>query len=145
MDKHKPTHIIAHSVGGMTTLYDHYVNPDSSVKKIITIGSPSEFSQFIATYQNLLKFNNKVRHAMDKRLKEWLGFNFHEFSSAIFAANNAKEGLLIHDTKDLQVPYEASAKVHKSWKGSKLVTTTGLGHSMHQEEVNNQIIEFLQS
>ncbi|MFD2589007.1 alpha/beta fold hydrolase [Croceitalea marina] len=145
MDKHKPTHIIAHSVGGMTTLYDHYVNQDSSVKKIITIGAPAEFSQFMDHYQHLLKFNNKVRDAMNQRLKEWLGFNFHEFSSRIFVANNTKEGLLIHDTKDLQVPYEASVEVHKSWKGSKLITTTGFGHSMHQEEVNNQIIEFLQS
>jgi pimeloyl-ACP methyl ester carboxylesterase len=145
MDKHQPAYIIAHSVGGMTTLYDHYVNPESSVKKIVTIGAPAEFSQFMNHYQRLLKFNNKVKNAMDHRLKEWLGFNFHEFSSSIFVENNTKQGLLIHDTKDLQVPYEASVAVHKNWKGSKLITTTGLGHSMHQEEVNNEVIEFLES
>ncbi|WP_350291072.1 alpha/beta hydrolase [uncultured Croceitalea sp.] len=145
MDKHQPKYIIAHSVGGMTTLYDHYVNPESSVKKIVTIGAPSEFSQFMDHYQNLLRFNDKVKNAMNKRLKEWLGFNFHEFSSAIFVSNNHKEGLLIHDMQDAQVPYEASIKVHENWKNSKLVTTTGFGHSMHQEEVNNEIIEFLRS
>jgi pimeloyl-ACP methyl ester carboxylesterase len=145
MEKHQPKYIIAHSVGGMTTLYDHYVEPKSSVEKIVTIGSPCEFLQFMDHYQSLLKFNNKVREALNTRLKEWLGFHFHEFSSAIFVANNAKAGLLFHDTKDLQVPYEASVKVHQHWKGSKLVTTTGLGHSMHQEEVNNQLIAFLQS
>jgi len=145
MQKHKPTYIVAHSVGGMTTLYDHYIEPESSVKKIVTIGSPCEFLQFMEHYQKLLKFNNKVKTALNTRLKEWLGFHFHEFSSAIFVANNHKEGLLFHDTEDLQVPYEASVKVQEHWKGSKLITTTGLGHSMHQEEINIQIIQFLES
>ena len=145
MNKHQPKYVVAHSVGGMTTLYDHYVEPESSVKKIVTIGSPCEFLQFMEHYQGLLKFNNKVREALNHRLKAWLGFHFHEFSSAIFVANNTKKGLLFHDTKDLQVPYKASVKVHNHWKGSKLISTTGLGHSMHQEEVNNQIIEFLSS
>ena len=145
MEKHKPTHIVAHSLGGMTTLYDHYLNPESTVEKIVTIGSPCDFEQFMEHYQGLLKFNNKVKDALNRRLKEWLGFHFHEFSSARFVANNTKKGLLFHDKEDTQVPYEASVKVHENWKGSQLISTTGLGHSMHQEEINNQIVEFLKS
>ncbi|GMN10875.1 alpha/beta fold hydrolase [Croceitalea sp. MTPC9] len=145
MEKHQPKYIVAHSVGGMTTLYDHYINPKSSVEKIVTIGSPCEFSQFMEHYQSLLKFNDKVKKALNKELKEWLGFHFHEFSSARFVENNTKRGLLFHDLEDLQVPYEASVRVHEHWKGSKLITTKGLGHSMHQEEVNNQIVTFLTS
>ena len=53
--------------------------------------------------------------------------------------------MLFHDKEDTQVPYEASVKVHENWKGSQLISTTGLGHSMHQEEINNQIVEFLKS
>lgn len=143
MTKYKPKHIVAHSVGGMTTLYDHYLNPKSTVEKIITIGSPCEFEQFMDHYQSLLKFNNKVREALNQRLKEWFNFYFNEFSSAVFVKDNTKKGLLFHDKEDLQVPYEASVKVHKHWKGSKLITTQGLGHSMHQEGVNNEIIAFL--
>ena len=140
MEKHKPTHIVAHSVGGMTTLYDHYVESESSVKKIVTIGSPCDFEQFMEHYQGLLKFNNKVKDALNTRLKEWLGFHFHEFSSARFVSNNTKKGLLFHDKEDTQVPYEASVKVHENWKGSQLISTTGLGHSMHQEEINLSLI-----
>lgn len=144
LDKYRPNYVVAHSVGGMTILYDHFKNQESSVEKIVTIGAPCEFSQFMDHYQNLLKFNNRVRKAMDKRLKEWLGFHFHEFSSALFVANNTKTGLLFHDEGDLQVPFWASKKVHEHWIGSQLVATQGLGHSMHQESVNEQIIEFLQ-
>jgi len=145
MKKYKPKYIIAHSVGGMTTLYDHYQNPESSVEKIVTIGAPCEFEQFMDHYQDLLKFNNKVREALNQRLKEWLNFYFHEFSSALFVKKNTKKGLLFHDKNDLQVPYEASVKVQQHWQGSRLITTEGLGHSMHQEQINQQIIDFLKS
>ncbi len=144
LDTFKPNFVVAHSVGGMTIHYTHYLYPVSSVDKIVTVGAPAEFEQFMDHYQGLLKFNNKVRNAMNHRLKDWFGYYFHEFTSATFAEKNTKKGLLFHDEEDLQVPVEASKIVHKHWKGSKLVITKGLGHSMHQNKINNQIIDFLE-
>lgn len=144
LDAFQPKYVVAHSVGGMNILYTHYLNPQSSVEKIVTIGSPCEFNQFMDHYQNLLNFSDRVREAMNKRLKEWFGYYFDEFSSAHFVKDNTIKGLLFHDEEDSQVPVEASKKVHAHWKGSHLVTTKGLGHSMHQEVVNDQLIEFLQ-
>ncbi|WP_343485579.1 alpha/beta hydrolase [Allomuricauda sp. d1] len=145
LDTYQPDFVVAHSVGGMTIHYTHYLNPDSSVEKIVTVGSPAEFEQFMDHYQGLLKFNNKVRNAMNERLKEWFGYYFHEFTSTTFVQKNSKKGLLFHDDDDLQVPVEASKKVHQHWKGSELVITKGLGHSMHQDEVNEKIVSFLKS
>ena len=145
LNKFMPKKVVAHSMGGMTVLYDHFINPESSIEKIVTVGSPCDFVNFMHHYQNLLKFNNKVWKAMDKRLKIWFDFHFDEFSSARFVSNNTKKGLLFHDKLDKQVAYTESVKVHESWKGSQLVLTEGLGHSMHQEEVNDQIIDFLES
>lgn len=144
LDKFQPHYVVAHSVGGMNILYTHYRNQNSSVKKIVTIGSPCEFSQFMDHYQNLLQFNDRVREAMNQRLKEWFDFYFHEFSSARFVKNNTIKGLLLHDEEDKQVPVSASQKVHAHWKGSQLITTRGLGHSMHQDSVSDKIIEFLE-
>ena len=144
LDTFKPKYTVAHSVGGMTIHYVHYLYPVSSLEKIITIGAPAEFEQFMDHYQGLLKFNNKVRSAMNHHLKEWFGYYFHEFTSMRFASKNTKKGLLFHDEDDKQVPIEASKKVQAHWKGSELVTTKGLGHSMHQENVNDKIVAFLQ-
>ena len=143
LDKYAPDYVVAHSVGGMTILYTDFINASTSVKKIVTIGSPSEFSQFMDHYQGLLKFNNRVREAMNQHLKDWLGYYFHEFSSSRFVKNNTKQGLLFHDEDDIQVPVAASKQVHQSWKGSVLRLTKGLGHSMHQDGINEQIIDFL--
>lgn len=143
MEKHRPDLIVAHSVGGMTTLFDHFQNPESSAQKIVTVGAPAEFTDFMDHFQGMLRFNNRVREAMNQHLKAWLGFYFHEFSSVRFVKDNTKQGLLLHDTKDLQVAFSASKNVHKHWKGSRLISTTGLGHSMHQEKVNDDILAFL--
>lgn len=145
IEAYKPEHVIAHSMGGMAILYDHYVRPESELDKIVTIGSPCDFKEIMDQYQQTLRFNQRAYTAMDNYLKSWLGLHVDEFSSAIFVENNTKKGLLLHDVDDRQINVEASRKVHRHWKSSQLIETKGLGHSMHQEGVNQQIISFLQN
>lgn len=145
LNKFNPEYVVAHSMGGMTILFDHYQHPDKHVEKIVTVGSPCDFESFMHHYQKILKFNATVWEAMDERLKRVFGFHMHEFKSSLFAENNKVPGLLFHDKEDKQVLYTESVKVHESWQGSRLVLTEGLGHSMHQEHVNEEIIEFLES
>ena len=82
---------------------------------------------------------------LDNYIEKRFGFKIHDFSTSKFAETNTKKGLLFHDRFDAITPYHASVQVNKKWNGSQLVTTEGLGHSMHQEDVNNQIISFLES
>ena len=143
IDKHQPKAVIGHSVGGMTALYNEYQHPQSSVEKIVTIGSPSEFQDIMNHFQQLLGFNNIVLDALDTYIQEGFGFTIAEFSTSEFAKTNTKKGLLIHDELDAIAPFQASEKVHSNWKDSTLIKTQGLGHSMHQDEVNEQIIAFV--
>ena len=55
------------------------------------------------------------------------------------------EGLIIHDEKDNVIPYEDALLINKSLKNSKLITTSGLGHSMNDESISNHIYEFLEN
>ena len=141
--KHNPKYLIGHSVGGMTLMYNEYKNPNPEVEKLVTIGSPSEFHEIMEHFQNILKFGNRFMGILDEYILNRFGFRIHEFSTSKFAQSNTKKGLLFHDRLDAVAPYHASEQVHASWKGSKLVSTEGLGHSMHQEEINNEIIDFL--
>lgn len=141
--KYNPRFVIGHSVGGMTALYNEYKNPNSSVESIVTIGSPSEFSDIMKHFQRLLNFNTDVLNALDRLVQERFGIKIQEFSSSKFVKTNTKKGLLIHDQLDTVAPVEASEQVHLNWKGSRLLKTNGLGHSMHQDEVNDRIVAFL--
>lgn len=142
---YKPKHLVGHSFGGMTIMYHQYHSSNSDIEKIVTIGSPSEFYETMTDYQQLLGFNNKVRGLLDDYIFNKFGFRIHELSIPTFAKTNTKKGLLFHDRLDKVTPYQGSERVHAAWKGSQLVSTEGLGHSMHQDEVNEQIIDFLES
>lgn len=142
---YNPSYIIGHSVGGMAAIYHQYIYPHNSISKIVTIGSPSELYELMEHYQHLVGFNNKVLQALNAYFQAHFGFGIRDFSTSNFVRELPIEGLLIHDIEDPITPYHNSEKVHANWKNSKLISTRGLGHSMHQEGINNQIIDFLKS
>ncbi len=145
VERYKPQFIIGHSVGGMTGVYHQYLHPKTSIRKIVTIGSPSDLYDIMLQYQKILGFSNRVLMSLDVYFKTHFGFGIHDFSTADYAKDITIPGLLIHDELDAVAPFMASEKVHANWKNSRLIKTTGLGHSMHQQQVNEQIIHFLKS
>ena len=145
VQRYTPDFLIGHSMGGLTAVYHQYLYPENSLKKIVTIGSPSDLQDLMMQYQKIVRFNNRVLQALDKYLKERFGFGIRDFSTAEYAKKLDIKGLLIHDELDTIAPYRASEKVHRNWKGSKLVTTRGFGHSMHQDYVSEQVMDFLNS
>lgn len=145
VEKFNPKHVVGHSVGGMTLMYNEYKNSNPGVEKMVIIGAPSEFHEIMEHYQDLLRFSDRVMKILDDYVHNRFGFRIRDFSTSRFAESNTKKGLLFHDRFDAITPYHASVQVNKKWNGSQLVTTEGLGHSMHQEDVNNQIISFLEA
>lgn len=145
IERYRPQMLVGHSVGGMTTLYNEYRYNNAFIDRMVTIGSPSEFYEIMAHYQSLLKFNDAVLSALDVYIFDRFGFHIRDFSTSEYVKSNTKKGLLFHDKQDKIAPYHASEKVHAHWNGSQFISTEGLGHSMHQEEVNDQIIDFLNS
>ena len=145
VNKFEPKYVIGHSMGGMTALYHAHRHPNESVEKIVTIGSPAEFEAIARSYQQMLGFNDRVLKALDAVIYDEFGYHIHEFSSPEFMRGNPKKGLLLHDRLDPIAPFHASEKVHKAWENSTLIPTEGLGHSMHQEDVNLQIVDFLKN
>ena len=145
IETHSPKHIIAHSFGGMAILFNDYLYQNDGIEKMVTIGSPSEFRELLDHYQKLIGFNNRVLKAFENYVYERFQKNVDDFSSSKFVLSNQKEGLLLHDKLDVLAPFHASEKVHADWKNSKFIKTKGFGHSMHQPELNDQIIAFLKS
>jgi len=141
--KYKPAYVIGHSIGGLALLYSQHKEPQPFVKKVVSLGAPSELSEIMANYQEIVGFNNRVLKALDGYFKERFSFGIEDFSMSELAKNIDKEGLLIHDRGDTIAPYSAALSIQKNWKNSKLLTTEGLGHSLHQDHVNDHIISFL--
>lgn len=145
IDLYRPKHIVGHSMGGLATLHHQYQNPNTSIEKIVTLGAPAELSELMLHYQNLVRFNKRVLEALNRHVFEHFNVQIHEISTPKFAKSIAKKGLIIHDERDTITPFNASERLHQNWKNSSLLKTTGLGHSLHQEEINLQIVDFLVS
>lgn len=145
IDHYRPQQLIGHSVGGLTILYNEYEQPSPSVEKIVTLAAPSEFHEIMAHYRRLLNFNQRVLMGLDTYVQRTFGFQVRELSTSNFVRTNRKKGLIFHDRGDQNTPYHASEQVHANWKGSRLISTEGLGHSMQQDAVNEQLVDFLKS
>jgi pimeloyl-ACP methyl ester carboxylesterase len=145
IQKYAPSYLIGHSMGGMTIMYNQYLHHDSAVEKIVTIASPSEYHELMRFYKKLLSLSKRVVAGLEDHLIAKFGFSFKEFSTTQFAKTNTKTGLLIHDRFDPITPYWSSEQVHSNWADSTFITTEGLGHSIQDNHINDQIVSFLKS
>ena len=145
IEMYKPKYIIGHSFGGMTMVYNQHKFPNTTIEKLVSLAAPSELSDFMRQYKLILGASSKLMNSMEQYFIETYGLKFKEFSSPKFIQSNTKKGLLIHDELDAIAPIWSSEQVHSNWKHSVFIKTKGLGHSLHQDKVRNQVIEFLKS
>lgn len=138
-----PEIIIGHSVGGMASVFFQYKYKLESLNKLVLLGAPSEFEAILKNYTNMLSYNSKVIKSLEKLIEKSFGAPPSTFSTAKYCKSLDVEGLIIHDKKDRIIPHSDAELIHKNFKNSKLISTSGYGHSLNHEEVYNYIIAFI--
>jgi len=139
----QPEIIIGHSIGAMASVMFQYKYQLDSVEKLILLGSPSDFSDVLERYSEMLGYNQRIRNQINHTIIDKFGQSPEAFSTAKFSEHLSSEALIVHDTDDQIIPYEDALQINKSFKKSKLITTKGLGHSLNHDSVINYIYEFL--
>lgn len=143
VEKHQPTIIIGHSIGGAACLYHQYLNPTTSLKKMVILGAPSDLKTLLDNYIRMLSLNDKMYSILEKRYLENFKFKLETFSGANLAKEIKIEGIIAHDTNDTVVAYNEGEKIAANWKNSRFITTNNLGHSMHNESLYKEISKYL--
>ena len=148
IEQYQPQIIIAHSVGGLNALLELATKPITSVKKVITIGTPYDATYAIKHYMTLLSLHRFARkHFWRKLLRKWR-INLSKFDLRnIYATDNLNiDGLIIHDINDEIIPYQHAVEIQNIWPRARIVTTHGLGHSkiLKNKSVVEQIIKFIE-
>lgn len=142
---YQPTYLIGHSMGGMAMLYHQYKYPNPTITKMVSLGAPTELSDFIRQYKTILGLNKRMVNHLESHFITNFGFSFAEFSTSKFAKEISTKGLIIHDKLDEVVPIWCAEQLHKNWKNSTLIITKNLGHSLQQKEVTAKVVAFLNS
>lgn len=143
--KYQPTCIIGHSVGGMASVFFQNKYQLTCIKKIVLLGSPSDFKDVLKRYTDLLGYNHRISHHLNTIIKERFGDEPEMFSTAKYAEKLSIQSLIIHDKDDPVIPYSDAIKINTNFKNSKLITTKGLGHSLNHKKVTLHISEFIEN
>ncbi len=141
--KYSPSIIIGHSIGGAACVYHQYLNPETSIEKMVILGAPSDLKTLIDNYIQMLSINRKMFTLLEKRYLENFNLKLEDFSGGAFAKHIQIEGIIAHDTTDSVVAFEEGQKIANSWKKGKFITTKDLGHSMHDDKLYQEIYRFL--
>jgi len=141
--KFEPDIIIGHSIGGSACLYHQYLFPETSIQKMVILGAPSDLKTLIDNYIQMLSLNPKIYPLLEKHYLGNFSSNFDSFSAATLAKQIKIEGIIAHDTTDTVVAFEEGKKIAQNWEKSHFITTNNLGHSMHDDELYQEIYRFL--
>lgn len=145
VQKYNPETLIGHSVGGMTIAYylDKFQN--TSVNKAVILGAPSDFKLIFDDYISLLNLNTNTKKLLKFYFFERFNIQPDEFSGHRMAQNFSQKAFIVHDTQDKVISVEEGRKYAEAWKNSIYVETTGLGHSLHDDDLYRKIVAFLTS
>lgn len=143
VQQYQPKYLVGHSVGGKTCLYYQHTYPNNTIEKIVVLGAPSDFKILFENYIRLLSLNNWVYQTLESECVAFYQKPLEEFSARNFAASISVNGLILHDTTDDVVSIQEAKKIASSWKNSLYKETEGLGHSMQDEKVFQEVTSFL--
>ncbi|MBC7846397.1 MAG: alpha/beta fold hydrolase [Flavobacterium sp.] len=141
--KFQPNYIIGHSLGGKASLYYQYKYQNPTIKKMVILGAPSDFTIIFNNFIKLLSLNNKIVKALENKYTALLNHNLDLFSAQQFASKIDVKGFLAHDIDDIVVLFKEGKKISDSWKNVQFMETKGLGHKLHDDELYKKVYEFL--
>ncbi|WP_298156909.1 alpha/beta fold hydrolase [Flavobacterium sp.] len=141
----QPKAIIGHSIGGAATIYHQYKFQNTSIKKLVILGAPSDLQTIIDQYITLLSLNKRSVSLLENHFIAHFNMSVSEFSATTFAKTLEIDGLIVHDTGDVVVAFSEAEKISRSWKNAQLIETKGLGHSLHDYALYQKIVDFLET
>ncbi|WP_291097497.1 MULTISPECIES: alpha/beta hydrolase [unclassified Flavobacterium] len=143
VEKFQPQYLIGHSIGGNTCLYYQSVYQNALVKKMVILGAPSDFKILLHNYIALLSLNSKISAALEKHYLDHFKLKLEHFSGQLFASKLDIKGLVAHDVDDTVVSFDEGKKIASTWKNVRFIETSGLGHSLHDDDLYKKVAHFL--
>jgi pimeloyl-ACP methyl ester carboxylesterase len=118
--------VVAHSMGGATTLWASRLGPLAA--RLVLIAPPLDLRDFTRTLSSALGLPEGVRKRVHRRLGARFGVPIETVRAEGLAATMRGALLVVHDENDREVPIACGEAIARAWPGAELVRTRGLGH-----------------
>ena len=139
-----PAHgLVAHSLGASAATLA--IDWGLSVPRAVFIAPAADPVGFTRRWAQLIGLRADVLVRMKAASERRLRFSWDDLDVRLMAGRRTTPLLVVHDAGDAVVPWSEGAAIADAWPDSRLVTTTGLGHSevVRAPLVVAQAVEFL--
>ena len=145
IQKYQPQTLIGHSIGGAAITF--YLNkyPNDQIEKIVMLGAPSSFKKISDNFVAILSLNNKMKNLLENYYREKFNIHIDDFAGHLFAKNFNQKAIIAHDIHDNVILVEEGRNYASTWKNATYIETQGLGHSMHDKDLYQKIVAFLEA
>ena len=138
--------IIAHSLGVTSTMLA--LSQEVFSRKVVCLASLCWLSSSVERFSQLLRLSPETKKELYYLMENKFGRDVWEVVSVDKrVANLPIPALLFHDRQDRDCSLNESEAISKSWKGSQLIVTEGLGHNriLRDRQVIQKTINFISS
>jgi pimeloyl-ACP methyl ester carboxylesterase len=134
---------IGHSFGA-TSLYNA-ASDFLTIKTFVAIGSGDKISDIVSNFSKNLSLKDKSARKIQTKVEKQWNIKVDDFASSYVAKKINIPVLIVHDTKDGDVPVSCAYKIRQNLKNGSLLITHGLGHTkiLRDQEVVNKSIEYI--
>lgn len=138
--------IIAHSLGAGGTMFALAQYPDLDIDRVVIIGSPEPLRRYPNLFAETVQLPDSVYGRMQGMYEKRIGAHMTETDVSLLTQRIRQQGLVIHDRKDLIVPFADAEAIVASWPNAQHYYTEGYGHRriLKRDDVAEQIVTFLQ-
>ncbi len=143
VQKYHPQFLIGHSIGAAACIYYQYKYQNPDIRKIVSLGAPSDMKVIVRNFVSLLSLNSKMVTLMEQYFIDRFRIRIEDFSTRIFGSGVKTKGIIAHDITDEVVAFDEAKKIAGTWKTATFIETKGLGHSMHDEKLYQKVSDFL--
>ncbi len=119
--------IVGHSLGGAATVIA--CTGGAPAERVVLIGAAADPTDFFRWFLDIVGFDDVRRAATMARIERKFAFRWAEanIGRAVSSLGHIP-ALVVHDRDDAEVPFADAEEILRSWPGSRLHATSGLGH-----------------
>jgi pimeloyl-ACP methyl ester carboxylesterase len=139
-----PIHgLVGHSLGGAAVAMA--MRHGLGARRVVLIAPPADVRIFSDFFAQTLAIPPAVQQRMHRNLERRLQIVWDDLHIPTVVRELPAEALVIHDRDDTDVPFAHGEEIVGAWAGSRLESTSGLGHRalLRDPAVIGWAVEFL--
>lgn len=138
--------LIGHSMGAAASMYRFSKNTDLQINNMVLMSCPTDIAAIFNRFKEVLHLPEKVLYGMQHQMQSKMNIENDIYDlSGVCQRVKANNVLIVHDRKDVVVPFSDAERMLKAWPSAKFLFTENFGHNriIREEEVISAILQFL--